>query len=122
MTTSRLGVPLVALLFLAAGCAGGGGGGSGIQGLTAYHAANVARDAMDEEVLDPESLAYDKTWLVDDTNQERLEDGTWAWRITFIDVSDQSSTLCVWVQLDDRTFTVENLTYFLDRCPTPSQS
>ena len=114
------------LMLAATGCASGGPPG-GVEGVTAYHAANLARDAMDDEVTKKGSLAFDRTWIIDDTTAEQLDDGTWAWRVTFVELGATSNTLCIWGQLEkrylggsarERSYTREQFGYFLDRCPT----
>lgn len=118
--SSLLAALVAALAFAAVGCGGGSDAPTDIGGLTAYHAANIARDAMDDEVIDPESVAYDSNWVIDDTVADRLADGTWAWRVKFVDASGEAEPVCIWVQLEDRTLANENLLYDIDRCPTPT--
>jgi hypothetical protein len=108
MRTLATTAGLVAVLAVA-GC-GGSNDPTTLDGVTAYDATIVARDAMDDEAIDHESPAYKGTWLVDDTEAERLEDGTWAWRV------------CIWVQLDERTFETDNFTYVVDHCAVPTSS
>ena len=109
------------VVLVGAGC-GGSSDPTTLDGVTAYDASLVARDAMDDEAIDEESPAYRGTWLVDDTEAERLEDGTWAWRVTFVSLDDKSDTLCIWVQADERTPTDDTLAYFVDDCPVPTSS
>jgi hypothetical protein len=111
---------LAAVLALS-GC-GGSDDPATLDGVTPYDATIVARDAMDDEAIDEESPAYRGTWLVDDTEAERLEDGTWAWRVTFVSLDDQSDTLCIWVQPDERTVDSDHFSYFVDHCPVPASS
>ena len=121
MTHWPLLVALVgAVALAAAGCGGGSGAPSDIGGLTAYHAASVARDAMDDEVIDSESVAYDVNWVIDDTVADRFPDGTWAWRVEFVDVSGKADPVCIWIRLEDRSFANESLSYDIDRCPAPA--
>lgn len=120
MRTLATTAGLVAVLAVA-GC-GGSNDPTTLDGVTAYDATIVARDAMDDEAIDHESPAYKGTWLVDDTEAERLEDVTWAWRVTFVSLDDQSDTLCIWVQLDERTFETDNFTYVVDHCAVPTSS
>jgi hypothetical protein len=108
-----------AMALAAAGC-GGDGSPSEINGLTAYHAASVARDAMDDEAIEPESVAYDGNWVVDDTLAERLPDGSWAWRVEFVDVSGGADRVCIWIELEKRTYANERFTYEIDVCPSPA--
>lgn len=121
MAPSPLLAALVGTAVLAAaGCGGGSGSPSEIGGLTAYHAANAARDAMDDEVIEPESVAYDGNWVIDNTVADRFPDGTWAWRVEFVDVSGDAEPVCIWVQLEDRTFANESFVYDIDVCPSPT--
>ncbi len=75
---------------------------------------------MDDEVIDPESIAYDRNWVVDETVADRIDVGSWAWRVQFVDIGDDASTVCIWVRLEDRTLTNENPVYDIDRCPSPA--
>jgi hypothetical protein len=93
-----------------------------IGGATAYDAGTIAREAMDDEVLDESSLAYRGTWLIDDITAEKMDDGAWAWRVEFMSLDDKSKTLCMWVQLTERTLTHENYEYAVDHCPAPASS
>jgi len=112
---------LAALAIGAAGC-GGGGEPSELNGLTSLQAATAARDAMDDEVVDPASVARGRTWLIDATDAERFPDGSWAWRVTFLSLEDRAKTVCMWVQLKERTVAREEVEYFLDDCAVPAQS
>ena len=118
MRTATAGLAGVLAL---AGC-GGSDDPATLYGVTPYDATLVARDAMDDEAIDEKSPAYRGTWLVDDTEAERLEDGTWAWRVTFMSLDDKSETLCIWVQLDRSTADSDNFVYFVDHCPVPPSS
>jgi hypothetical protein len=105
---------LAALALVSAGC---DDEPTTIDGATAYDAGSIAREAMDDEAVDEDSLAYGGTWLIDDTTAERMDDGTWAWRVTFAGVGDVSKTLCMWVQLAERTLSENTWEYELGRCP-----
>jgi len=102
-----------------AGC-GGGGQPSELNGMTRLQASTAARDVMDDETLEPESPAHGRTWLIDRTEADKLADGTWAWRVTFFSIGDNNRTLCLWLQLTDRSVVKENVEYFVDACPTAS--
>jgi hypothetical protein len=115
-----LGALSGAAALVAAGCGGGNDAPSEIGGLTAYHAASVARDAMDDEVIERESVAYDGNWVIEKTVAERRSDGGWAWRVEFVDVSGEAGPVCIWIQLDDRTLANESFTYEIDRYPAPA--
>lgn len=109
------------LSLLAAGCEGGGEPGE-LNGLTRLAASHAARDAMDEQSIDPESPAHGRTWLIDKTEAEQLDDGSWAWRVRFFSIEDESQTLCMWLQLTERTLTTEDIEYFVDPCPSDAAS
>jgi hypothetical protein len=109
---------LSALVLLAAGC---DDEPTTLDGATAYDAGSIARDAMDDEVLDEDSLAHGRTWVIDDTTADRMEDGAWAWRVTFVAVGDRSTTLCMWVRLTERTLREESYEYVVDRCPADGE-
>jgi hypothetical protein len=65
----------VATLALVAAACGGGGEPSQIDGVTSYDAAGVARDAMDDEVLEKDSLAYGRTLVVGGVHVDQLDGG-----------------------------------------------
>ena len=115
-----LGALSGAAALVAAGCGAGNDAPSEIGGLTAYHAASVARDAMDDEVIERDSVAYDGNWVIDDTVAERLPAGGWAWRVEFVDVAGGADRVCIWIRLDDRTLANESFTYDIDHCPVPA--
>ncbi len=114
----RIVVATLSLTLGATGCGGGSGGQPDtLGGITKYEAAVVARDAMNDEILEPESIAYDTTLLVGETTADQLEDGTQAWRVAFVTIDERPSGVCLWVWIESRTPLRDNYGYDVDTCP-----
>lgn len=105
------------LSVVVAGCGAGTGEPDRIGQTSSYDAAIVARQALDDAALDPESIAYGKSLLVAQIHASTASDGSPAWRVGFENARAEPSVICVWVWEDPESRLEPSYLFEVGRCP-----
>lgn len=111
------GIAAVAAALAVAGCGAGSGEPDRIGQITSYDAAIAAREALNDAALDPASIAYGKSLLVDEIHSSEASTGEPAWRVSFMDAAEQPSDVCVWVWEDEEARRRPSVFFEVERCP-----
>ena len=117
MRVLTVGIATVAAAAAVAGCGGGTGEPDRIGQLSSYDAAIAARQALNDAALDPSSIAYGESLLVEELHASVASTGEPAWRVSFMDARERPSDICVWVWEDEEARRRPSLFFEVERCP-----